>query len=79
MMAKKPKNADGAKELLEYLGTAKAENIYLETDPSDVAAHKQADTTSTTRCRRRPPSSSARPSRSPSSWTATPTRPSPPP
>ena len=39
MMAKKPKNADGAKELLEYLGTPEAENIYLKTDPTTSAAN----------------------------------------
>ena len=44
MMSKRPKNADGAKELLEYLGTAKAEDTYLDTDPNDVAVHKDADT-----------------------------------
>lgn len=45
MMAKKPKNRAAAKELLAFLGTAQAENVYLKSDPSDVAAHNQADTT----------------------------------
>jgi multiple sugar transport system substrate-binding protein len=44
MMAKRPKNADGAKNLLEFLGSAKAENAYLATDSNDVAVHKDADT-----------------------------------
>src|SRR5215203_6416582 len=44
MMAKRPKNADGAKKLLEYLGSAKAEETYLATDANDVAVHKDADT-----------------------------------
>ena len=44
MMAKRPKNADGAKNLLEFLGSAKAENTYLATDSNDVAVHKEADT-----------------------------------
>ena len=44
MMAKRPKNADGAQKLLEFLGSAKAENTYLSTDSNDVAVHKDADT-----------------------------------
>jgi multiple sugar transport system substrate-binding protein len=44
MMAKRPKNADGAKKLLEYLGSAAGENTYLATDSNDVAVHKEADT-----------------------------------
>ena len=44
MMAKRPRNADGAKKLLEYLGSAGAENTYLATDANDVAVHKEADT-----------------------------------
>ena len=44
MMAKRPKNADGAKKLLEYLGSAQGENTYLATDSNDVAVHKDADT-----------------------------------
>ena len=44
MMAKRPKNADGAKKLLEYLGSAEAENAYLATDPNDVGVHKDVDT-----------------------------------
>jgi multiple sugar transport system substrate-binding protein len=44
MMAKRPRNADGAHKLLEYLGSAEAENTYLATDANDVAVHKEADT-----------------------------------
>jgi multiple sugar transport system substrate-binding protein len=44
MMASKPKNEAGAKALLEYLGSAEAENIYLKTDPGDVGANKNVDT-----------------------------------
>jgi multiple sugar transport system substrate-binding protein len=44
MMASKPKNEAGAKALLEYLGSADAENIYLKTDPGDVGANSQVDT-----------------------------------
>jgi multiple sugar transport system substrate-binding protein len=42
LMSKKAKNTDGAKALLSFVGTAAAENIYLKTDPNDVAANKQA-------------------------------------
>ncbi len=44
MMSSKAKNTDGAKALLEYLGSADAANIYLASDANDVAANKQADT-----------------------------------
>jgi multiple sugar transport system substrate-binding protein len=44
MMASKPKNETGAKALLEYLASADAENIYLKTDPGDVGANNQVDT-----------------------------------
>ena len=46
MMSKKVKNQDGATALLEYLGTAQAEALYGKTDPSDVAAATNADTSS---------------------------------
>jgi multiple sugar transport system substrate-binding protein len=42
LMSKKAKNVDGAKQLLRFLGTAAAENIYLKTDPNDVGAAKNA-------------------------------------
>ena len=44
MMASKPKNEAGAKALLEYLASADAENIYLKTDPGDVGANNNVDT-----------------------------------
>jgi multiple sugar transport system substrate-binding protein len=43
MVSKKAKNVDGAKELLKFLGSAEAQNVYLKTDPSDVGANSQAD------------------------------------
>ena len=42
MMAKKPANAAGAKQLLKYLGTGAAETTYLAADPNDIAASKTA-------------------------------------
>jgi multiple sugar transport system substrate-binding protein len=44
MLSRKPKNLDGSNKLLEFLGSAKAENLYMGVDPSNVAAHSQADT-----------------------------------
>jgi multiple sugar transport system substrate-binding protein len=44
LMAKRAKNAAGAKQLLAYLGTAAAENVYLKTDPNDTGAAKDAST-----------------------------------
>jgi multiple sugar transport system substrate-binding protein len=44
MISKKAKNIDGAKELLKYLASAEAQNTYLKSDPSDVAASSKADT-----------------------------------
>src|ERR1700730_11334858 len=44
MLAKSPKNVDGAKQLLAFLGTPEAANIYLSSDPNDIAAAKDADT-----------------------------------
>jgi multiple sugar transport system substrate-binding protein len=44
MMSKKVKNQAGATALLEYIGTAPAEALYGKTDPSDVAAATNADT-----------------------------------
>ena len=42
--AAEPKNEEGAKKLLEYLGTAEAEDIYLKADPTVIAASSEADT-----------------------------------
>jgi len=44
MMARRPRNADGAKKLLEYLGSAEAEETYLASDANNVAVHKDAST-----------------------------------
>jgi multiple sugar transport system substrate-binding protein len=44
MMRAEPKNAAGAKELLKYLGTAKAEDIALKADPTVIGASSEADT-----------------------------------
>jgi multiple sugar transport system substrate-binding protein len=44
MMSKKAKNTGAAKALLEYIGTPEAEALYGKTDPSDVAAATNADT-----------------------------------
>jgi multiple sugar transport system substrate-binding protein len=44
MMAAKPKNEAGARELLAYLGTTPAEEAYLSADPSVVAASSTAST-----------------------------------
>ena len=44
MMAKKPKNEAAAKAFLKYAGTGAAQDIYLKTDPNDVAAAKDAST-----------------------------------
>src|SRR4051794_15324241 len=48
LLARKPKNADGAKQLLTYLGSAAAENTYLKTDSNDVGANKGANKSSYT-------------------------------
>jgi multiple sugar transport system substrate-binding protein len=44
MLSKSPKNAEGARALLEYLGTGEAANIYLQYDPNNVGAPKDTDT-----------------------------------
>jgi multiple sugar transport system substrate-binding protein len=44
MMAKRPRNEDGAQKLLEYIGSAKAEDTYLKSDPNNVGTHNDADT-----------------------------------
>jgi multiple sugar transport system substrate-binding protein len=44
MMAARPRNEDGAMSLLKYLGTAKAEDTYLKSDPNNIGAHNDADT-----------------------------------
>jgi ABC-type glycerol-3-phosphate transport system substrate-binding protein len=48
MMRAEPKNEEGAKALLKYLGTAKAEDIALKADPTVIGASSEADTSSYT-------------------------------
>jgi multiple sugar transport system substrate-binding protein len=44
MMAPRPRNESGAKDLLKYLGSAAAEDTYLKSDPNNVGANDDADT-----------------------------------
>jgi multiple sugar transport system substrate-binding protein len=44
VLTKKAKNADGAKDLLKFIGSADAENAYLKSDPSNAAVNSSADT-----------------------------------
>ncbi|KOX07573.1 ABC transporter substrate-binding protein [Streptomyces sp. NRRL B-3648] len=46
MVSKSPKNHAGVVKLLEFLGTPQAEEIYLKSDPSVVAASDKASTSS---------------------------------
>ncbi|MFI6441962.1 ABC transporter substrate-binding protein [Streptomyces sp. NPDC050759] len=48
MVSKSPKNKAGVTKLMEYLGTPAAEQIYLKSDTSVVAASNKADTSSYT-------------------------------
>jgi multiple sugar transport system substrate-binding protein len=48
MISKDPKNEEGAKALMEYLASAKAQQIYLGSDPNNIATAKDADTSSYT-------------------------------
>jgi multiple sugar transport system substrate-binding protein len=43
MLAKKPKNPDGANKLLTYLASAEAQQAYLKSDPTSIAASNKAD------------------------------------
>jgi multiple sugar transport system substrate-binding protein len=44
MMSKKVKNKDAATALLEYIGTPEAEALYGKSDPSNISAATNADT-----------------------------------
>lgn len=44
MMAANPRNPEAAKELLFYIGTAEAQESYLEVDPSVIGASLEVDT-----------------------------------
>ncbi|MCH5677985.1 ABC transporter substrate-binding protein, partial [Streptomyces gilvus] len=48
MVSKAPKNKAGTAQLMEFLGTPEAEQIYLKADSSVVAASSKADTSSYT-------------------------------
>ncbi|HET6858106.1 MAG TPA: ABC transporter substrate-binding protein [Streptomyces sp.] len=43
MLSRRPKNEAGAKKFLEFLGTARAEELYMGVDPSNVGVHSKAD------------------------------------
>ncbi|MEU6171293.1 extracellular solute-binding protein [Streptantibioticus parmotrematis] len=44
MVSKSPKNQPGATKLLKYLGTAKAQQLWLGTNPADIATANGVDT-----------------------------------
>ena len=44
MLSKSTENVDGGKALLEYLGGAEAQNIYLASDPNNVGTNNGTDT-----------------------------------
>jgi len=44
MLSKSPKNVEGAKALLQYLSSGEAQMIYLASDPTSIAAGKDAKT-----------------------------------
>jgi multiple sugar transport system substrate-binding protein len=44
MLSKDPKNEAAGKALLEYLAGPEAQNTYLKSDPNNVAANNEADT-----------------------------------
>ncbi|GAB7034826.1 ABC transporter substrate-binding protein [Streptomyces sp. NPDC021749] len=44
LMSRKAKDKDGARDLLRYLATPKAEDIYLAHDPNNIAVNSGADT-----------------------------------
>ncbi|MFJ6567557.1 ABC transporter substrate-binding protein [Streptomyces sp. NPDC091292] len=48
LIAKKSKNVTAAKDLLTWLGTPKAEDVYLAGDPNNVAVNDGADTSAYT-------------------------------
>jgi len=44
LLSKKAKDVPAAKDLLKFLGTPDAENLYLKSDPNNVATNSGADT-----------------------------------
>lgn len=53
MMVKSPDNLEGSKQLLTYLASAEAANLYLKTDKNNVATAKDADTSGYTRLQKK--------------------------
>ena len=53
MMAARPKNEAAAKKFLSYLGSPKAENIYVKSDYTVVAASDKADTSGYTKLQKK--------------------------
>ncbi|HWG23533.1 carbohydrate ABC transporter substrate-binding protein [Actinospica sp.] len=49
MVAKSPKNSAGATKLLEYLGTATAQQVWLGSNPADIATASGVDTSKYTK------------------------------
>lgn len=47
-MSKKARDKSGARELLTYLATPAAEDIYLASDPNNIAVNSGADTSAYT-------------------------------
>ncbi len=48
MLSKDPKNIEGAQEMLKWLATGKAQNLYLKYDPNFIAPAKDVDASSYT-------------------------------
>jgi multiple sugar transport system substrate-binding protein len=48
MMTAEPENEAAAKEFLRYIGSAEAGDIYIATNPNNIAAHNDADTSNYT-------------------------------
>lgn len=44
MMTANPENEEAAKEFLAFIGSAEAGDIYIATNPTNIAAHNDADT-----------------------------------
>jgi multiple sugar transport system substrate-binding protein len=44
MMAPRPRNESGARDLLKFIGSAKAEDAYLGVDPNNIGANDDANT-----------------------------------
>ncbi|QIY93700.1 ABC transporter substrate-binding protein [Streptomyces sp. S1D4-11] len=44
MLSRRPKNESGAKKFLEFLGGARAEELYMGVDPSNLAVNEKAGT-----------------------------------